>query len=129
MIHVDTNVIVDVLSGDKAFGLASTKALREAGIKIIGPLVFAELTYGLGTSDAVDRALSRLDIQYAEMSKQALSAAGTAFRNYRERGGTRASILPDFFIGAHAFVTGCSLLTRDPTRYRTAFPKLGLIEP
>lgn len=129
MIHVDTNVIVDVLYEDKAFGALSAKALRAAGLKIIGPLVFAELAYGLGKAEAVDRALSRLDIQYSDMSKEALSSAGMAFRRYRERGGTRSSILPDFFIGAHAFASGCALLTRDPSRYRTAYPELELIEP
>jgi predicted nucleic acid-binding protein len=36
---------------------------------------------------------------------------------------------PDFFIGAHAAVTGMALLTRDPRRYGTYFPKITLIAP
>ena len=39
------------------------------------------------------------------------------------------SPLADFYIGAHAAVAGLSLLTRDPARYRTHFPKLRLIAP
>jgi len=51
------------------------------------------------------------------------------FRDYRRRGGTRTSTLPDFFIGAHAAVAGLTLLTRDARRYRTYFPRLRIIAP
>jgi predicted nucleic acid-binding protein len=39
------------------------------------------------------------------------------------------SPLPDFCIGAHAAVTGRALLTRDPRRYVSLFPRLELISP
>ena len=52
-----------------------------------------------------------------------------AFRAYRRRGGMRRSPLPDFYIGAHAAVEGLELLTRDPVRYATYFPKVRLIAP
>jgi len=39
------------------------------------------------------------------------------------------SLLPDFYIGAHAAVAGYRLLTRDPARYRTSFPLLVVIAP
>jgi predicted nucleic acid-binding protein len=37
--------------------------------------------------------------------------------------------MPDFYIGAHAACRGYQLLTRDPARYRTYFPKLRIISP
>ncbi|MGH2773685.1 MAG: type II toxin-antitoxin system VapC family toxin, partial [Actinomycetota bacterium] len=55
--------------------------------------------------------------------------AGKVFVRYRKRGGAKRSPLPDFYIGAHALVSGFRLLTRDPRRYRTYFPALKLISP
>jgi predicted nucleic acid-binding protein len=37
--------------------------------------------------------------------------------------------MPDFYIGAHAAVAGCRLLTRDVLRYRTYFPTVNIIAP
>jgi predicted nucleic acid-binding protein len=48
----------------------------------------------------------------------ALFLAAKAYRLYRRRGGTRTGVLPDFFIGAHASVLDCVLLTRNPWQYR-----------
>ena len=50
-------------------------------------------------------------------------------RRYRHKGGTRDRTLPDFFIGAHAIVSGLTLVTRDLCRYRQHFPRLKLIAP
>ena len=55
--------------------------------------------------------------------------AGKAFLVYRRRGGAKTSPLPDFYIGAHAAIGGFTLLTRDPRRYRTYFPKLQILGP
>jgi len=55
--------------------------------------------------------------------------AGKAFRQYRQSGGTKTGVLPDFFIGAHAEAEKYKLLTRDAGRYKTYFPKIKLICP
>ena len=60
---------------------------------------------------------------------EAAFLAGKCFLVYRQRGGTKRSPLPDFFIGAHAAVAGYRLLTRDAARYRSYFPRLPLIAP
>ena len=43
--------------------------------------------------------------------------------------GQQTSPMPDFYIGAHALVSGLQLLTRDAARYKSYFPKLPMIKP
>jgi predicted nucleic acid-binding protein len=52
-----------------------------------------------------------------------------AFVAYRRRQGSKGPALPDFYIGAHAAVTGLSLLTRHAARFRTYFPTVPLMAP
>ena len=60
---------------------------------------------------------------------EAAFLTGKCFVRDRRRRGLRSSPLPDFYIGAHAAVSGLALLTRDASRYRTYFPGLELISP
>ena len=60
---------------------------------------------------------------------EAAFLAGKCFLDYRRRRGSRRSPLPDFYIGAHAAVTGRAPLTRDANRYRTLLPRLTLLSP
>jgi hypothetical protein len=65
----------------------------------------------------------------APIPREALFLAGKAFQQYRRAGGSRTGVLADFFLGAHAAVTGSPLITRDHRRYRTYFPRVELITP
>jgi len=38
-------------------------------------------------------------------------------------------LIADFYVGAHAAVSGLTLLTRDARRYRGYFPTLRIIAP
>ena len=132
MVLVDSNVLLDVMTGDAAWMTWSSTALAGARRQTpvaINPIVYAEVSIGYDRIEDLDGALPpeefvRLDLPYA-----AAFLAGKCFVSYRRAGGTRSSPLPDFFIGAHAALEGMSLLTRDATRYRTYFPKLRLIAP
>jgi predicted nucleic acid-binding protein len=73
--------------------------------------------------------LDNLKVKILDVSKPAAQLAAHAFRAYRQRGGTKTGVLPDFFIGAHAQTEGYKLLTRDAGRYKTYFPKIKLICP
>ena len=77
----------------------------------------------------LDAILSASELRRETIPYEAAFLAGKAFLAYRRRGGFRTSPLPDFFIGAHAAVSGYELLTPDGARYRTYFPKLAVIAP
>ena len=95
----------------------------------INPVIYAELGAGFRGRDELDAALSVGELRKLELPCEAAFRAGRAFIEYRRRGGTRHSTLPDLFIGAHAETAGLRLLTRDARRYRTYVPELDVIAP
>ncbi len=129
---VDTNVLLDVLTADPRWGEWSATRLEEAldqGRLVIDPVIYAEASARYERIEDLDDALPPDVFDREPIPWEAAFLAGRAHRAYRARGGRRDRTLPDFFIGAHAAVRGYRLLTRDATRYRTAFPKLELIAP
>jgi predicted nucleic acid-binding protein len=132
MLLVDTNVLLDVLENDAAWADWSIGQLR-AQSKIhrlaINPIIYSELSLAFSTMEALDRSVDALGLVMIEMPRPALFLAGKAFVLYRRQGGKKGNVLGDFFIGAHAAVAGCPLLTRDTRRYASYFPGVTLIAP
>lgn len=129
---VDSNVLLDIATADARWGEWSTRALEEAAggsILVINPLIFAEVSIGFETIEALEEALPPALFRRDDLPYEGAFLAGKAFLAYRRRGGLRTSPLPDFFIGAHAAISGFRLLTRDASRFRTYFPTLELIAP
>ncbi len=129
---VDSNVIIDVLSEDRRWfewSAAALAAAAERSALCINPIVYAEVAVGYSSADAVDSVLPEERFERLPLPFEAAYLAGRAYLAYRRKGGTRSSPLPDFYIGAHAVAEGHTLLTRDPARYRTYFPKLRLVSP
>ncbi|RDJ20739.1 PIN domain-containing protein [Bosea caraganae] len=132
MTLVDTNVLLDIFTDDPQWAGWSTQQLDAATLRgplAINDIVYAELSGGFTAIEALDAALAVIGIRPTAMPRSALFLAGKVFRRYRASGGTRTGVLPDFFIGAHAVVSGANLLTRDVRRYRTYFPTIDLITP
>jgi predicted nucleic acid-binding protein len=131
-ILVDRNVILDIFNEDPERFEWSSTALAEATEEsrlVVNPIVYSEVSIRSSRIEDLDVALPRDRFVREPIPFEAAFLAGKAFVQYRRRGGTRASPLPDFFIGAHAAVAGYRLLTRDPDRVRVYFPKLELIAP
>jgi hypothetical protein len=129
---VDSNVLLDIATADPVWSAWSSEMLErtaDEAVLIINPLVYAEVSVGFPTIEALDAALPVDVYRREELPYEAAFLAGKCFLRYRGGGGTRRSPLPDFYIGAHAAVAGYRLLTRDATRYRTYFPRLEIIAP
>lgn len=132
MTLVDTNVLLDVVTDDPVWADWSIEQLEAAALRgplLINDVVYAELAVRYERIERLDAFLSEAGIDMASMPRAALFLAGKAFQKYRKAGGSRAGVLPDFFIGAHAAVEKLGLLTRDTARYRTYFPTVTLIAP
>jgi predicted nucleic acid-binding protein len=131
-ILVDTNVLVDVMTFNSVWFDWSRAALNVAVERtkvLINPVVYAEIGTRFATSRELDsqpfmRFLDREDIPW-----EAAFLAGRAHTLYRRSGGTKQTTLSDFFIGAHAFVAGHHLLTRDRRRIETYFPDVKVLSP
>jgi len=132
MLLVDTNVLVDVLQNDPQWAdwsIGQLRAQAQLHQLVINPVIYAELSLSFSTFEALDRVVATMELAMHEMPRPALFLAGKAYLQYRRRGGGKAQVLPDFFIGAHAAVEGWPLLTRDASRFRTYFPSLEVVAP
>ena len=129
---LDSNVLLDIVTADRYWLRWSTEQFRAAaaeGQVLINPIIYAELAPAFDSQAALDRWLRPTIFNRLRLPYEAGYRAGQAFVEYRKRGGTRRSPLPDFYIGAHAELAALVLVTRDTARYRTYFPKLNLISP
>jgi predicted nucleic acid-binding protein len=132
MVLVDTNVVVDVWHDHAEWfdwSSAQLRAQSQVHELAINPVIYAELSLGYESIDTLDKRVADLKLILLEMPRAALFLAGQAFRKYRRAGGGKSGVLPDFFIGAHAAVLGCAILTRDAARYRAYFPTVELLTP
>ncbi|MEU8369811.1 type II toxin-antitoxin system VapC family toxin [Micromonospora tulbaghiae] len=129
---VDTNVLLDIFTDDPKWADWSGDALaasRDAGLLVINPIVYAEVSVRFARVEDLDDALPAADFLREELPYPAGFLAGKAYARYRSRGGAKRSPIADFYIGAHAAVCRYRLLTRDSSRYRSYFPGLTLVAP
>jgi predicted nucleic acid-binding protein len=127
-----TFVLLDVMTDDARWFQWSADAIERAADTarlVINPMIYAEVSIRYHRIEDLEAALPRGMFEREPVPFEAAFLAGKSYLAYRQRGGTKRSPLPDFFIGAHAAIAGYRLLTRDASRYRTYFPRLTIIAP
>ena len=129
---LDTNILIDVVDSNSKWHEASMLLIKEFGDDarcIINAVVFAEFSAPFADYAFCQTIIKNIALTYEAIPEEAAFLTGKAFRQYKKSGGKKSAPLPDFFIGAHALVSGYTLVTRDKGRYKTYFPKLDLLTP
>jgi predicted nucleic acid-binding protein len=129
---VESSTLLDVITADPDWSQWSINQIENAwadGAVFIDPIVYAEISIRFSRIEELESSIRESGLIWSEIPKEALFLAGKAFMSYRRAGGSRNRPLPDFFIGAHAAVSDLVLITRDPERVRTYFPKLRILCP
>jgi predicted nucleic acid-binding protein len=128
---VDTSVLIAIDQGEEsAAGWVEALAdAREQGALCIGEVVAAEFFAVVMDADEFAATLADLGIEFTPSSRQAACRAGELFRRYREAGGPREHLIPDFLIGAHAEIDCDRLASPDRGFLRRYFPDLVLLGP
>ncbi len=132
MVLVDTNVLLDVLEDDARWAGWSQGQLDAAGATdtlAISPIIYSELSMAFSRIEELEAVLADAALTVEQIPREALFLAGKVFLRYRRSRGTKRSVLPDFYIGAHAAVMQWPILTRDVSRYQTYYPTVPLITP
>ena len=152
---VDTNIVLDVLIPDEAFGESSKKLLDRHlsdGKLILCEVVFAELAARFPSEEELKMFLTETGMRLVYSTEKSLYIAGARWTKYARRGnkdlfscakcGTkfevtcpkcktalrkRLHVLGDFMIGAHALVNANCLLSRDLGVYKTYFSDLKVV--
>ena len=104
------------------------KAASE-GPLIISPVAFAELAPSTADAASLSSFLEQLSISYDPISPAAAHLAGLTFKHYRQAGGPRQHLVPDFLIAAHAETQANRLAAIDRGYVRKWFPALRLLVP
>ena len=131
MTFVDSCILIDIFNDDAQWKSWSVEQVSQAlprGL-CINAIVYAEVSSSFSTQQDVSSAIKRGRLDIKDIPMEAAYLAANAFKRYRQNKGQFKIALPDFFIGAHAHILSCPLLTRDPQRFATYFPDVELITP
>ena len=114
---VDSNVVIDLLQNSQWADWAVARfEERPTETFAVNQLIYAESSLSFLHSHELDNQLDNAGILRLDLPWEAGFLAARAFVQYRRRRGLTTSPMPDFYIGAHAVVSGLTLLTRDANR-------------
>lgn len=126
---IDTSVLLAIRGKEPGYESweAALRQAAEQGSLWICPVVFAEMSPGSNSPSQLLKQLEALAIGYDDISPAAAHLAGCIHWKYRQEGGPRTHLVPDFLIAAHAEVQCDRLAVIDRGYLRRYFPRLKLL--
>lgn len=127
---VDSNIIIDLLTENAQWfdwSAEQIERLAESNHLYINPIIYAEISVPFQKIE--DFRDTMIDFVSIPLTEEIAFLAAKAFERYKRNGGSKNSLLPDFFIGAQAAIQKLTLLTRDTKRYAAYFPTVELVAP
>lgn len=130
MIAIDSSVLIEVFfDGERS--AAAENALRDASS--IGPLAVSDVVLAeicsQGDSEIARLSLQDIGARFVAINEVAAIRAGEMLKRYKLNGGSRARIIADFLVGAHALMQCNGLITFDGGFHRDYFKGLRVIVP
>jgi len=132
VILIDSCIVTDLADPESVWfewSASTLERLDQYNTMVINPIIYAECSVGFARIEEVEALFETLGFAMKPIPREALFLAGKAFLQYKRRKGEKSNVLPDFFIGAHAAVSGYPLISRDKGRFSTYFPGVELIIP
>jgi predicted nucleic acid-binding protein len=128
---VDTSVLIAIYKGelDGEAWLNQLSTQHKFGSLAVCEVVVAELAALLASERNVQNFFEDLGLEFAAILPGTAILAGQIFKAYRQAGGPREHLIPDFLIGAHALRQCDQLAAADKGYLRRYFPKLKVISP
>jgi predicted nucleic acid-binding protein len=103
-------------------------AAREGELTVCD-VVLAEIAPAFDSEQQALDLLERLGIRFDPLTAEAAFEAGRIFKIYRQEGGPRTHLIPDFLIGGHALRQANQLAAIDRGYLRRYFPRLKILTP
>ena len=127
---VDSSVLLAIMNQDGGWR-AWERALEQAALQgqlVICEVAFAETSLPFPDVGSQLEAFRHLQLDYDPILPEAAHLAGRIFRAYRQAGGPRDHLLPDFLVAAHARVQADRMAAVDRGYLRRYFPDLVLLQ-